>query len=256
MAANDSSNQPRQHIKKQRIYLANKGPSSQGYGFSSSHVWMWELGYKESWVQNWCFWTVVLKKTLESPLDCKEVQPVHPKGNQSWGHWKDWCWSWNSNTWATWCEELTHLKRPWCWERMRAGGEGDDRGWDGWMASLTQWRWVWVDSSSWWWIGRPGVLQFTGSQRVRHDWATELDWTDGHNIPGSYAILFFTALVFTSITSHIHNWVLFLLWLHLFILFGVISPLFFISILGTYWPGEFIFQCPIFLPFHTHHGVH
>ena len=76
---------PRQHIKKQRHYFANKGPSSQGYGFSSSHVWMWELYYKESWVlKNWCFWTVVLKKTLESPLDCKEIQPVHPKGNQSW----------------------------------------------------------------------------------------------------------------------------------------------------------------------------
>ena len=138
---------------------------------------------------------------------------------------------------------------------MRAGGEGDDRGWDGWMASLTQWRWVWVDSSSWWWIGRPGVLQFTGSQRVRHDWATELDWTDGHNIPGSYAILFFTATDFTSITSHIHSWVFFSFGLCLFILSGFISPLFSSSILGTYWPGEFIFQHHIFLPFHTIHGV-
>ena len=74
-----------QHIKKQRHYFANKGPSSQGYGFSSGHVWMWELDYKESWVpKNWCFWTVVLEKTLESPLDCKEIQPVHPKGDQSW----------------------------------------------------------------------------------------------------------------------------------------------------------------------------
>ena len=77
--------QPRQHIKKQRHYFANKGPSSQGYGFSSSHVWLWELDYKESWVpKNWCFWTVVLEKVLESPLDCKEIQPIHPKGNQSW----------------------------------------------------------------------------------------------------------------------------------------------------------------------------
>ena len=80
----ESYDQPRQHIKKQRHYCANKGPSSQNYGFSSSHVWMWELDYKESWAQNWCFWTVVLEKTLESPLDCKEIQPVHPKGNQSW----------------------------------------------------------------------------------------------------------------------------------------------------------------------------
>ena len=75
---------PRQHIKKQRHYFANKGPSSQGYGFSSGHVWMWELNYKKCWVpKNWCFWTVVLEKTLESPLDCKEIQPVHPK-DQSW----------------------------------------------------------------------------------------------------------------------------------------------------------------------------
>ena len=89
-------------------------------------------------------------------------------------HWKDWCWSWNSNALATWCEELTYWKRPWCWERLRAGGEGDDRGWDGCMASPTQWTWVWVDSGSWWWTGRPGVLQFMGLHRVGHDWATEL----------------------------------------------------------------------------------
>ena len=81
----ESYDQPRQHIKKQRHYFANKGPSSQSFGFSSGHVWMWELDYKESWVpKNWCFWTVVLEKILESPLDCKEIQPVHPKRNQSW----------------------------------------------------------------------------------------------------------------------------------------------------------------------------
>ena len=97
---------------------------------------MWELDHKEAWgPKNWCFLIVVLEKTLESPLDYKEIQPVHPKGDQSWVHWKDWCWSCNSNTLATWCEELTHLKRPWGWERLRAGGEGDDRGWDVWMAS-------------------------------------------------------------------------------------------------------------------------
>ena len=79
-------------------------------------------------------------------------------------------------TLATWCEELTHWKRHWCWEGLGAGGEGDDRGWDGWMASLTQWTWVWVNSRSWWWIGRPGVLWFMGSQRVRHNWVTELNW--------------------------------------------------------------------------------
>ena len=88
--------------------------------------------------------------------------------------WKDWCW--NSNTLATWWEELTHLKRPWCWERLRAGGVGDDRGWNGWMVTPTQWTWVWVNSGSWWWTGRPGVLQFMGLQRVGRDWATELNW--------------------------------------------------------------------------------
>ena len=91
-------------------------------------------------------------------------------------HWKDWCWSWNSNTLATWCKELIHLKRPWCWERLKAGGEGDNREWDGWMASPTQRTWVWVNSGSWWWTGRPGMLQSIGSQRVGHNWETELNW--------------------------------------------------------------------------------
>ena len=87
------------------------------------------------------------------------------------------CCHFSMNTLATWCEELTHLKRPWYWERLKAGGEGDDRGWNGWMASPTQWRWVCVSSRSWWWTGRPGVLQSMGLWRVRHDWATELtDW--------------------------------------------------------------------------------
>ena len=88
-------------------------------------------------------------------------------------HWKDWCWSWSSNPLATWCEELTHWKRPWCWERLKAVGEGDDRGWDGWMASPTQWTWIWASSGSWWWTGKSGVLQ-----RVGHDWATKVNWTE------------------------------------------------------------------------------
>ena len=91
-------------------------------------------------------------------------------------HWKDWCWSWNSNTLATWCEERTHLRRPWCWERLRAGGERDGRGWDGWMASLTQWTWVWVNSGSWWWTGRPGMLQFMGRKEL--DMTERLNWTE------------------------------------------------------------------------------
>ena len=91
--------------------------------------------------------------------------------------WKEWCWSWNSNTLATSCEELTPWKRLWCWEELGVGGKGDDRGWDGWMASLTWRTWVWVNSRSWWWTGRLGVLQFMGSQRVSHDSAIELNWT-------------------------------------------------------------------------------
>ena len=177
----ENYDQSRQHIKKQRHSFANKGPSSQGYGFASGHVWMWKLDCEESWVpKNWCFWTVVLEKTLESPLDCKEIQPVHPKGNQSWifiGRTD--VEAETLNTLATWCEELSHSKRPWCWERLKAGGEGEDKGWGGWMASPTQWTWVWVNSGSWWWTGKPGVLQFMGLQRVRHDWATELKLKNG-----------------------------------------------------------------------------
>ena len=88
-------------------------------------------------------------------------------------HWKDWCWSWSSNALAIWCEEPTHGKRLWCWERQKAGRAGDDRGWDGWMALPTQWTWVWASSGSWWWPGKPGVLQSMRSQRVGHDWVTE-----------------------------------------------------------------------------------
>ena len=100
---------------------------------------------------------------------------------------EDWCWSWNSNTLATWCEELTHLKRPWCWERLKAG-EGDDRELDGWMASPTQWTWAWVNSGSWWWTGKAGVLQSMGSQKVRHDWATELTELNNKHLFSSYYV--------------------------------------------------------------------
>ena len=159
-------------ILKSRHYFANKGPSSQMYGFSSSHVQIWVLDYKESWApKNWCFWTVVLEKTLESPRDCKEIQPVHPKGNQSWI-----CWSWNSNTLVTWCKELTHWKRPWFWERLKAGGEGDNREWDGWMASPTRCTCFWACSRNWWRTGKPSMLQAMGSQRAGHDRVTELNW--------------------------------------------------------------------------------
>ena len=92
-------------------------------------------------------------------------------------YWKDWCWSWNFSILATWWEELTLWKRPWCWERLKVGGEQDDRGWDVWMALPTRWPWVWAGSGSWWWTGKPGVLQSMGSQRVGHDRVTKLNWT-------------------------------------------------------------------------------
>ena len=115
-----------------------------------------------------------VEKTLESLLDCKKIKPVNPKGKSMLNiHWKDWYWSWNSDTLATWCEELIHWKRPWCWERLKAGGERYCKGWDGWMASLIQWTWVWASSGKWWWIGKPGMLQSVGSQWVGQDWGTE-----------------------------------------------------------------------------------
>ena len=118
---------------------------------------------EDSWLLPW-----TAGRSNQSIL--KDICPEYPL--------KDWCWSWNSSTLATWSEELTHWQRPWCWERLRAGEDGDDRGWDGWMASLTQWKWVWVTSGSWWWTGRLGMLQSMGSQRVGHDWATELNRTE------------------------------------------------------------------------------
>ena len=93
-------------------------------------------------------------------------------------HWKDWCWSWNSKTLATWCEELTHQKRPWCWERLMTGGERGDRGWDGWMASSTLWIWVWASYKSWWWARKPCMLQSMGLQKIGHNWVNELNWTE------------------------------------------------------------------------------
>ena len=164
-----SYEQPRQYIKKKkktdRHYFANKGPSSQSYGFPSSHVWIWELDYKESWAtKNWCFWTVVLEKTLESPLDCKEIQPSILKEISPEYLLEGLMLKLKLQSLATWCKELTHLKRPWCLEWWKAGGSGDDRGWDGWMASPIQWTWVWVSSRSWWWTGKPGVLQSMGLQ--------------------------------------------------------------------------------------------
>ena len=126
---------------------------------------------KKGWaLKKGCFWTVVLEKTLESPLDSKVIKPVNPKGNQPWIFMRR---TGNSNTLAIWCEQPTHWKRPWYWERVKAEREGGDRGWDGWMASPTQWTWVWANSRRQWMTGKPGVLQSTGMQRVGHNWASE-----------------------------------------------------------------------------------
>ena len=138
---------------------------------------MWELDCEEGWVpKNWCFWTVVLEKTLESPLDSKENQSILKEISPEWA--LEWLMlKLKLQTLATWCEELTHLQRLWCLERLRSGGEGDNRGSDGWMASLTQWTWVRVnwelvmDREAW-------DTAVHGVQIVRHDWAAELNWTD------------------------------------------------------------------------------
>ena len=138
---------------------------------------MWELDYKDGWaLKNWCFWTVVLEKTLESPLDCKEIQLVHPKGNQSrifigrTGAKPETpiLWPLDAKNWLIWKDP--DAGKDWGQE------EKGMTGWDGWMASPTQWTWVWINSRSRWWTGWPGVLQSMGSQRIGHDWVTELNW--------------------------------------------------------------------------------
>ena len=171
-----SYDQPRQYSKKQRHYFANKGPSSQGYGSSSSQVWMWELGYNESWAwKNWCFWTVVLKNTLESPLGCREVKPVHPKGNQSWvfiGRTDA-----EAETPVLWPTDVKWL----IWKDPDAGNDWRQEekgmtGWDGWVASLTQWTWVWVNSQE---LLMQGSLVCCNQWGCKEsDMAERLNWTD------------------------------------------------------------------------------
>ena len=160
------------------LYFWNSG-GSIGLPSSSSHVWMWELDYKE----NWALKILLICGVGEDSWESLGLQgdPTSPFWRRSalGVHWKDWCWSWNSNTLSTWCKELTHLKRLWCRERLGAGGQGEDRGWDGWMALLTQWTWVWVNSGSWWWTGRPGVLHGVAKSRT---WLS--NWTELQGFPG------------------------------------------------------------------------
>ena len=147
-------------------------------------------------MKNWCFRTAVLEKTLESPLECKEIQSVHPKRNKSLIFIGRTDAEAECPILTTWCEEPAHWKRPWCWERLKAGGEADDRGQDGWMTSSSQWTWVWASSGSWRWTGKPGVLQSMRSQRVGHSWMTELNWS-------VYTVNSVSLMVRTW---HIHNW--------------------------------------------------
>ena len=176
----ESYDQPRQHIKKQRHYFANKGPSSQGYGFPLVMYGCERWTVKKAECRRidafeLCCWKRLLRvpwmvrRSNQSIL--KEISPGYSLEGmmlklklQYFGHLM---------------RRVDSLERLWCWEGLGAGGEGDDRGWDGWMASWTRWTWVWVNSGSWWWTGRPGMLQRVGSQRVGHDWATELNWTEG-----------------------------------------------------------------------------
>ena len=167
-------------LKSRDITLPTKVRLVKAVVFSSGHVWMWEMGSEESWaLKNWWLLNCGVGEDSWESLGLQEDLTSHSEGDpgKSLGLlWKGWCESWNSSTLVTSWEELTDWKRLWCWEGLGAGGEGDDRGWGGWMASLTQWRWVWVNSGSWWWTERPGMLWFMVLQRVRHDWVTELNW--------------------------------------------------------------------------------
>ena len=174
-----SYDQPRRHIQKQRHYFANKGPSSQGYGFfqwscMDVRVGLWrKLSAEELMLLN----CSVLEDSWES-LGPQGDPTIHSEGDQLWDFF-------GGNVaeaetpvlWPPHCKELTHWKRLWCWEGLGEGGKGDDRG-DGWIASQNRWTWVWVNSGRWWWTGRPGTLRFTGAQRVGRDWVTELNRTE------------------------------------------------------------------------------
>ena len=174
----ESYDQTREHIEKQRYYLANKGPSSQGYGFSSSHVWMWELDCEENWApKNWCFWTVVLGKTLESPLDCKEIQPVHSEGDQPWDFFGrndakaeiPILWPLHVKSWLI--GKDPDVGRDWGQEE-KGTIEDEMAGWHHWLNGH-EFEWTpGVGDGQ----GGPGMLRFMGSQRVGHNWVTELNW--------------------------------------------------------------------------------
>ena len=162
----------------------------------------WTIKKAESWrtdaFELWCW-----RRLLRVPWNARRSnQSILKEISPEYSFREEWCWRGNSSTLVTWCEELTHWKRPGYWERLKARGEGYDRGWNGWMASPTQWTWVWVSSGCWWWTGRPGVPQSMGSQRVGHDWATELNWKVILNTLGS-PVLLLTWIIFNSVCVYL-----------------------------------------------------
>ena len=178
--------QPRQHIKKQRCFFANKGLSSQSYGFTNSYIWMWELYNKVGWMwridvfELWCwrrFLRILCTSRRSNQFILKEISPEHSLKVlmlklklQYFGHLM-----WRTGSFA----------KTLMLGKIEGGRRRDDRGWDGWMASPTQWTWVWVSSGSWWLTGKPGVMQSMGLQRVGHNWVTELtDWWDAGTAGG------------------------------------------------------------------------
>ena len=169
---------PRVRVFSRESVLHIRWPKNSSFSFSiSPPTEYWILRWKSKHALSWNEAHSFLAWTLEANLATVHFPSLTSHSFCTLNiYWKDWCWSWSSNTLATWCEDLTHWKRPWCWERLKAGGEEDNRG-DGWMVSPTQWTWVWVNSGSWWWTVRPGMLQSMGLQRVGHNWATELNWT-------------------------------------------------------------------------------
>ena len=176
-------------LKSRDITLLTKVHYNQSYGFSSSHIWMWELDHKaeRQRIDAFKLW---LEKTLESPLDCKEIKPVHPKGNQPWifiGRTDAEAetpifWPPDTKNWLT--GKDPDAEKDWRQE------EKGTTGWGGWMASLTLWTWVWASSGSWWRTGKPGMLRSMGLQRVRHDWVTALNWTIIDGVLLGYLSLF------------------------------------------------------------------
>ena len=201
----ESYDQP--HIEKQRHYFANS-PSIQGYCFSIGHVWIWELDYKESWVsKNWCFWTVVLEKTLESPLDCKEIQ-VHSKGDQTWVFtWRTKAeaetpvlWPPHVTSWLIWKDP--YAGRDWGQEE-KGTTEDEMAGWH----HLTLWTWIWVNSRSWWWTGRPGMLWFMGSlsKKWLSNW-TELNWRIYNVLYCFLTVLLISCFFLPFLLSLLRDW--------------------------------------------------